>query len=121
MQHAAILSSAASLAPPNFSTLSHKRHDFRGKKKLLKIKCVFRFSLQLLFEMFLILRRIKQDIFINVKKYLYVKYPLLFSEYKNFIFSTYFRKMLKCQVSSKFVYWEPSCFIRTDGWTDKHT
>jgi hypothetical protein len=34
-----ILSSVASLALPYFSTLSHKRYDFR--KKLLSIKCVF--------------------------------------------------------------------------------
>jgi hypothetical protein len=34
-------------------TLSHKRHDFR--KTILKIKCVFWFSLQLLSETFLIL------------------------------------------------------------------
>ena len=34
-----ILRSVACLALPNFSTLSHKRHDFR--KKLLNIKCVF--------------------------------------------------------------------------------
>jgi hypothetical protein len=35
-----ILPSVACLAVPYFSTLSHKRHDFRGKK-LLNIKCVF--------------------------------------------------------------------------------
>jgi hypothetical protein len=35
-----ILSSVACLAVPYSSTLSHKRHDFRGKK-LLEIKCVF--------------------------------------------------------------------------------
>jgi hypothetical protein len=29
MQRTAILSSAASLAPQYFSTISHKRHDFR--------------------------------------------------------------------------------------------
>jgi hypothetical protein len=31
--HRIILSSAASLSLPYFSTLSHKRHDFRKKKK----------------------------------------------------------------------------------------
>ena len=40
MQRAAIVS-AASLAPSHFSTLSHKRHYFRGKKKLLNVKCMF--------------------------------------------------------------------------------
>ena len=51
-----VSSYVAPLAPPSFSTLSHKRHDFR--KKLLYIKCVFLFSLQLLSTTFLILRRI---------------------------------------------------------------
>ena len=37
-----ILSSAASLAPPYFLTLSHKLHDFRKRKETLwNIKCVF--------------------------------------------------------------------------------
>ena len=35
-----ILSSLASSSLPYFFTLSHKRHDFRGKK-LLSVKCVF--------------------------------------------------------------------------------
>jgi len=35
-----ILSSVACPTVQNFSTLSHKQHDFRGKK-LLNVKCVF--------------------------------------------------------------------------------
>jgi len=58
-----ILSSLACLTVPYFSTLSHKRHDFR--KMLLNIKCLFWFSLQRLSERFLILRRIRRDIIIN--------------------------------------------------------
>ena len=64
--HHIILPSVASLAAPYFSALPIKRHDFR-KKMLLNIKCVFWFSLQLLFETFLILRIIQRDIVINVK------------------------------------------------------
>ena len=46
-----------------FSTLSHSRRDFR--KQLLSIKCVFWFSLQLLAEVFLILRRVQWFVIIN--------------------------------------------------------
>jgi hypothetical protein len=48
-------------SPPGqcFATLSHKQHDFRTK--VICIKWDFLFSLQLLCETFLILRRIKQD------------------------------------------------------------
>jgi hypothetical protein len=56
-----ILSSVGCLPVPYFSTLSHKRHDLQ-KKMLLNMKCVFWFSLQLLFETFLILRRNQRDI-----------------------------------------------------------
>jgi hypothetical protein len=57
-----ILSSVASLAIPYFSTLPHKRQDFQEEKNLLNIKCVFRFSVQLLSKTFLILRIIQEDI-----------------------------------------------------------
>ena len=50
-------------APP----YCYLHHIINGKKKLLHIKYVFSFSLQLLFETFLILSRIHQDIVINMK------------------------------------------------------
>ena len=59
-----ILSSVTCPVVQYFSTLSHKGHDFR--KKLLNIKCVFRFWQQRLSEKFLVLRRIERDITKNV-------------------------------------------------------
>jgi hypothetical protein len=44
----------------NFSTLSHKGHDFRKKNAIAHIKCVFWFSVQYLSETFLVLRKIQQ-------------------------------------------------------------
>ena len=56
MQHAnsmrRIILSVACLALPRFSTLSHKQHN--SPKKVLNIKCVFWFSLQLWSVTFLI-------------------------------------------------------------------
>jgi hypothetical protein len=48
-----------------FSTLPHKRHDFR-KIKLLNIKCMFGFPLLLLLEACIILSRTEQDMIENV-------------------------------------------------------
>ena len=63
----AILSSATSSALPYFSTLSHKRHDFRGREKVVEHKmCVPIFS-TILSETFLILRRTERD----MTKYVY--------------------------------------------------
>ena len=77
------------LAPAYFCSSSYKRYDFR--KKLLNITCVFLFSLQVLIEPFLILRRIQGDI--NARTYSY-KYPLFLSAFnETSIFSTYFRKL----------------------------
>ena len=51
-----ILPSVACPALQNFSTFSHKRNDFR-KKKVSEYKICILISLQLLSEIFLILRR----------------------------------------------------------------
>jgi hypothetical protein len=72
---------------------------------LLKIKYVFWFSLQLLSETFLILRKIQRDTVINV--------------HRSWIFSTEFRKILKYQISWKSVPWEPSSSIPTEGGADR--
>ena len=47
-----------------FPTLFQKRHDFRGKKNVIK-KSVFWFSVHFLFETFLTLRKIRWDMIIN--------------------------------------------------------
>jgi hypothetical protein len=66
-----------------------------GKKiyiYILNIKHVFWFSLQSLSETFLILRKIKQDIIINMHV-IYLKYPLFLWVFnKTWIFSKDFRK-----------------------------
>ena len=67
-----ILLSVACPALPHFPTLSHKRHDL----KLLNTKRVFRFSLQLLSETFLILRRTERDVIKTVYRSA-CKVPLL--------------------------------------------
>jgi len=63
----AILSSVACPTLKYFPTLSQKRHVFfRGKNLLSKELCFFfKFSLQLLSETFLTLRRIHRDTIIN--------------------------------------------------------
>ena len=65
MPRAGAILSASSVAPPYFTILSPKRQDFPEKVPEHKI-CVLSF-LQLLFEIFLILRRNQRDIVINVK------------------------------------------------------
>jgi len=46
-----------------FSTLSHKRNEFR--KKVMEVQCVFWFVIHLLSETFLILRRTERDMIKN--------------------------------------------------------
>jgi len=102
-----------------FSTLCHKRYDF-CKNKLLNTRCVLWFSLQILPETFLILRRNERDM-VKMCIGLQVKYPLfLFDFIETLFFWTDFWKIRKYQISWKTVQWEPSCSMRTDGLTDRH-
>jgi hypothetical protein len=74
-----------------FFHISHKRYDSRGKK-LLDIKCIFLFSLQLFHETFLVLRRTHWLIIINSHN-LHIKYPLFLSDFsQTWIFFDSFSK-----------------------------
>jgi hypothetical protein len=91
------LSSVACLALSYFFMLSHKPHEFR--KNIVESKSVFLFSLQLLSETFLILRRIERDVITNVHRFS-VKYPFFLSDLnETYLFSTDFLKLLKSRIS----------------------
>ena len=94
-------------------TLLHKRHEFRGKK-VFSTKSVFWFSLRLLSETFLILRRTERDIIIKSV----CKVPLFLSDFNETrIFSADFRKILK-YISWKSSRLEPSCSTWRNGQKD---
>jgi hypothetical protein len=78
MQRATILASADSMAPPYFSTLTHKRHVFREKVFEHKM-CILVFPTAFS-ETFLILRIIQRDIVINVETSL-CKVPVIMVGY----------------------------------------
>ena len=103
-----------------FSTLSHKWHDFQCGGASIEYKIVFWFSLQLLPETFLILRRTMRDININVQK-ISVKHSLLLSVF-NETFSSDFRKK-NTQISNciKSFQSELRCFMRMDRRTEWQT
>ena len=85
-------------------------------KRLLNTKCLFWFSVQLLSETFLILRRSARDMIKNVYR-CSCKVPTILVW--NLNFSAHFRKIpQKYQISLKTFQREPNCFIRTDGQAD---
>jgi len=107
----AILASVAWPPLQYFSTLSHKWDNFF--KKNYWIQNLFWFSLQLLSETFLNLRRTERDM---IKKYigLNVKSPVFLSSFNYTWILTDFWQILKYQISWKSVQWVPSCSVQTD-------
>jgi hypothetical protein len=85
-------SNVASLAQSYYFTCSHKRHDFRERKILPNIKYAFCFSLQLLSETFLTLRRIQWEIIINVQSVCKLSAPYSCPFLIKFEFSRQFSK-----------------------------
>ena len=112
MRH--IMSSVSCPALPYFSTLFYKQHNFQGK--LLKIKCVFWYSLSLLSETFLIWR-LQQDIVIKVHTSS-CKVHIIFVRFKwNLNFIDRFSKSAQTSNLIKSVQWELSCSL----WTGRQT
>jgi len=90
-------------------------------KKLLNIKCVFWFSLQLGSEIFLAIRN-EGDMIVEVHKSS-CKIPVILVPFEwnlNFLYR-FSKKTFKYQISWKSVQWEPSCSMRTDGHYDAVT
>ena len=70
------------------------------------------------FETFLILRRIRRGIVINVKTSSCKLHVILVGFYTNLSFLDRLKREFKYQISSKLLQWEPSCSMQTDGRTD---
>ena len=108
------ISSVVCPAVPYFSTLSH--NDTTFKRKVTEYKQFFLFSLQLLSETFLIIRRTERDI--NVRKSA-CTVPLFLSHFdESLVFSKYFRKNPQMQNFTKILPLAAELFNaarRTDG------
>ena len=86
-----ILPSAVCHVVHDFSTLSHKQHDFRKKRVIETKMCVLILSITSS-EIFIILKINERDMIKNVY-WSSCKYPLLFSDFNGtWIFSIGFRK-----------------------------
>ena len=93
------------------------------KNKLRNTECVFSFSLQLLLEMFLILRRIRRLIVKNMKTSSFKVHVILVAFWRNLNFfpQIFEKKVWNIKFYQKSVQWEPSCSLRIDRQTDTHT
>jgi hypothetical protein len=122
MQHAKrmrhiVLSFVARRAVPYFSTLSLERLIFG--KKVLAMKCVPWFFLQILSEIFHILKRIQRCVVTNLyrsscKEPMISCLILMEPEFSG----QNFRKIFECQITRRSDQWEPSYPMQTDGLMD---
>ena len=110
-----LLSFVTSLAPPYFSTLFHKRHNFRNKVAENKT-CILIFSTTFIWN----ISHSKK----NLARYCHKCEK---SSYKVLLFLSHINetnlhdgplKKLEYLVSSMSVQWEPSCSMWTEGRTD---
>jgi hypothetical protein len=103
-----------------FSTLTHKRHDFRGKKIMAYKTCLSIFSTNIVWN--ISYSKTKWAVYDKNVCWSTCKDPVFLSYFnETWIFSTDFRKIHKYLITLKTVQWEPSTFQRMDGWTDRRT
>ena len=111
-----VTSFVASLAAPHFSTLSHKRHDFR-KKVIEHRMCVFIFSTTFIWNVSHSKNNSAECCHQCEKSS--CKDPSFSSHFNEiWIFATYFRKS-KYKIYSKCVQWESRRSIRKHRRTDR--
>ena len=88
---------------------------------LLNVKRVFWIFIQLLSEIFLIIRGTERETTLNLHRSSLNYWLFLLDFNKNWIFLTYFRKIFKYKILWKSIQWEASCSMRTDAQTDGQT
>ena len=98
-----------------FSTYLINGMNFERKKVTEHKLCDLNFSTTFGWNIFHSKRNLARCVSVG----LYVEYKFLLSEFdETWIFSTEFQRILRYQLSSAAIHWEPSCSMRTDGQTD---
>jgi len=114
-----ILSSMACPTLQYFSTLSHKRHNFRrGGERIIEHKMYFEFIYNVCLKYF-VLRRIQRDLFINLHRFPCKVHVILVTAQTNLNFFARFSK--KKKLTSNFVKISPigEELLHADGRTDR--